>query len=72
MMAVSLPCHACTEHCGLMQRNDDEERRVLIFLDLRKKGLDQILKGSSMVEVESSVASGPVTVTLENLEKLFQ
>lgn len=55
-----------------MQRNDDEERRVLIFLDLRKKELDQILKGSSMVEVESSVASGPVTVKLENLEKLFQ
>lgn len=31
MMAVSLPCHACTEHCGLMQRNDDEERRADFF-----------------------------------------
>lgn len=65
-----MPC--MHEHCGLMQRNDDEEKRVLIFLDLRKKGLNQILKGSSMVEVESSVASGPVVVKLENLEKLFQ
>lgn len=59
------------EHCGLMQRNDDEAL-CADFLDLRKKGLDQILKGSSMVEAESSVASGPVTVKLENLEKLFQ